>query len=81
MESYNSDKKSNKEFSSVKTSAGQGCLTRNDGLPDHNPTPTTKRGKRRHDARSDDQKKRAEKAWNAGRTKQESRYQQKMSVN
>ena len=33
------------------------------GVP-HNPKPRTERGKRRHAARSEDEKNRAEKIWN-----------------
>lgn len=48
---------------------GCGVLSRNTGLPVHNPTPTTKRGKARHASRSDEAKKIAEKAWDTGRVK------------
>ena len=55
--------------------AGVGCTSRRDGLPDHNPTPSTERGKRRHNKRNESDKNRAERAWNTGRTIRESRYQ------
>jgi len=59
-------------------SIGSGCTSRNDGLPPHNPRPSTPRGKRRHSNRSPERKKMAEAAWERDRSKQESRYQRKL---
>lgn len=47
---------------------GTGCKTMNDGLPEHNPKPSTERGKRRHAKRSEDAKNAAEAAWGKGRS-------------
>ncbi len=58
---------------------GTGCTTRSTGLPDHNPRPSTPRGKRRHAARSPGQQKAAEEAWSRGRTTKESKYQKRLN--
>lgn len=56
---------------------GTGCIPPfESGLPEHNPKPSTERGKRRHHKRNDDRKKVAEKAWNTGRSSRPSRFQQ-----
>lgn len=60
---------------------GLGCTTFNSGLPPHNPKPSTERGKRRHAKRSDDEKKRSEKAWNRDRSSNESRYAKRLKEN
>lgn len=46
---------------------GLGVIYKQLGLPDHNPTPSTSRGKRRHEKRNDDQKKIAKTAWETKR--------------
>lgn len=38
------------------------------GLPEHNPKPSTRRGKRRHNQRPESDKRRAERAWNEQRS-------------
>lgn len=57
---------------------GEGCLNRISGLPVHNPSPTTERGKRRHNSRSGERQKQAEASWNRGRTTKFSRYQKEL---
>jgi hypothetical protein len=49
---------------------GSGCelYARSNPGGEHNPKPSTERGKRRHEARNDDKKKRAQKAWDTGRS-------------
>lgn len=59
---------------------GRGCepFLMINQFPNHNPEPSTARGKRRHAARDDGGKKRAEAAWNKDRSKQKSRYQERL---
>lgn len=59
---------------------GSGCLGREGGLPVNNPKPSTARGKRRHAARSDADKKRAENIWEGPRSTRKSRYQKAMGI-
>lgn len=61
------------------SNVGTGCTSRNDGLPPHNPRPSTARGKRRHANRGDGAKKAAEAAWNRGRSTQESKLQRQLN--
>ena len=50
------------------------------GVPAHNPEPSTVRGKRRHNARNEEAKNRAEKAWKVERSTKPSRYQKAMAT-
>lgn len=50
-------------------------------MPLHNPKPTTARGKRRHEARNEQEKLRAERAWATDRSTNISRYQKKLGTN
>lgn len=59
---------------------GVGCTSKRSGLPNHNPAPSTTRGKRRHSNRNDSQKKHAEKVWDAPRTNRKSRYQKALGL-
>jgi len=45
------------------------------GMPEHNPPPSTERGKRRHQNRNDADKQRAESTWSKTRSSSESRFQ------
>jgi hypothetical protein len=58
---------------------GEGVPARQAGLPAHNPEPSTKRGKRRHEARNEQEKGVAVKAWATARTNRQSRYQKAMA--
>ena len=55
--------------------AGNGVTVTHFNLPDHNPKPSTARGKRRHSNRTDDKKKQAEAAWNRNRSNNKSKKQ------
>ena len=59
---------------------GSGCTNRQSGLPVNNPRPSTARGKRRHEARNDGQKKRAEAIWEGPRSTKLSRYQKVLGL-
>lgn len=59
---------------------GNGCVNYNIGLPEHNPQPSTERGRRRHAKRNDQQRKQAESAWNRGRSNQKSKLQEELDV-
>jgi hypothetical protein len=48
---------------------GSGCINIISSLPVHNPQPSSDRGKLRHNARSDNDKKRAESIWKKDRSK------------
>lgn len=48
------------------------------GLPEHNPRPSTERGKRRHHNRNDGQKKAAESAWSRARSTKISKKQEQL---
>lgn len=50
------------------------CTSRITGLPEHNPKPSTERGKRRHNNRNDARKKIAESSWNKSRSTNVSRF-------
>jgi len=49
--------------------------------PLHNPKPSTERGRRRHAARSEGERLRAESAWNRDRSTNMSRYQKALGNN
>lgn len=50
------------------------------GLPDHNPSPSTERGKRRHAKRSEGQKQHALAAWGCGRSTRRSEKQEALGA-
>lgn len=50
------------------TIIGSGCPSAVYGLPEHNPAPSTVRGKRRHEKRNAEQKKYAENKWGQARS-------------
>lgn len=55
---------------------GSGCTTRIYGLPEHNPAPSSLRGKRRRANMSDADSKRLSNLWTLGRiSKGQSRYE------
>ncbi len=54
---------------------GNGCINYGSGLPEHNPSPSTERGKRRHSKRNDQQRKHTEAAWGRSRSIQKSELQ------
>ena len=57
---------------------GIGCTVYNSGLPEHNPKPSTERGKRRLAKCNDSQRKQREAAWGRSRSVTPSKLQRKL---